>query len=398
MTSTAAMKAAGAAIELGSSASDAPPHGVAHFRFFDNREKYLLFVTTCSEKWVIAEQVSKELRQIRPTPPALRVFDAGMGDATVLTRVMRAAHHRFPTVPMFVVGKEVSLEDVRLSLEKMADRFFEHPNTVLVLTNLYYAEAPRLWPTSSAAAAQLNWYEVALNGTTAHEFDGQIRGLQAMIAEGWQVRASERTGNPLYVRPSVLVLYREDHRFQLDPIVPRPEQGAREYDLILASQPFRARLDAARKVRTVLAPLVRAIAPGGRMLAIQSYGNDPGMEVINAIWPEEHPFKTGRQELVERLREMLVQECPDLRYHSYPDNRALFRYNLHVMPSELSSIGTSTLMAAWNAAVYVAQIDDHRLHEVLTSGAYLDATRRVLEKYHGLWFNDESFAVSRRPA
>ena len=34
------------------------------FRFFDNREKYLLFVTTCSEKWVIAERVGMELKYL----------------------------------------------------------------------------------------------------------------------------------------------------------------------------------------------------------------------------------------------------------------------------------------------------------------------------------------------
>ncbi len=106
------------------------------FRFFDNREKYLLFVTTCSEKWAVGERVGQELAHITPRPPALRLFDAGMGDATVLTRVMRHIHRRFPAVPALIVAKEVSLEDVRLGLEKMADRFFEHPETVLVITNM----------------------------------------------------------------------------------------------------------------------------------------------------------------------------------------------------------------------------------------------------------------------
>ena len=88
------------------------------FRFFDNREKYLLFVTTCSEKWAIAERIGRELDDLRPQPPSLNVFDAGMGDATVLTWVLRDLHRRFPTVPFLVVGKEISLEDMRLSLEK----------------------------------------------------------------------------------------------------------------------------------------------------------------------------------------------------------------------------------------------------------------------------------------
>ena len=66
------------------------------FRFFDNREKYLLFITTCTEKWSIAERVAKEVSQVRPSPPALRLFDAGIGDGTVLTSVLRTVHETFP--------------------------------------------------------------------------------------------------------------------------------------------------------------------------------------------------------------------------------------------------------------------------------------------------------------
>ena len=117
-----------------------------NFRFYDSRQKYLLFVNTCAEKSAVADRIAQELPGIRPTPPALRVFDAGVGDGTVLTRVMRSLHQRFPTLPFYIVGKEISLEDVRLTLEKMPDRFFEHPATVLVLTNLYYREAPWLNP------------------------------------------------------------------------------------------------------------------------------------------------------------------------------------------------------------------------------------------------------------
>ena len=64
---------------------------------------------------------------IRPRPPAVRIFDAGVGDGTVLARVMRSMHRRFPEFPFYVVGKEISLEDVRLALEKVPDRFSEHP-------------------------------------------------------------------------------------------------------------------------------------------------------------------------------------------------------------------------------------------------------------------------------
>src|SRR3954471_23367949 len=124
-----------------------------NFRFFENRQKYLLFVHTCSEKRLIAERVALELSSIHPRPPALRIFDAGVGDGTVLVRLMRLMHSRFPHMPFYIAGKELSLEDVRLTLDKVPDRLFEHPATVFVLTNMYYAEAPWLTPISPAAAA-----------------------------------------------------------------------------------------------------------------------------------------------------------------------------------------------------------------------------------------------------
>src|SRR5690348_16025957 len=149
-----------------------------HFRFFDNRQKYLLFVNTCSEKDVVARRVGLELAQIHPRPPAVRLFDAGMGDGTVLAGVMRELHRRFPTVPLYIVGKEISLEDVRLCLRKMADRFFEHPATVLVVTNMYYSEAPWLQPRAVEAATSMVWHEVGLAGSTSHDFSEQIAALE----------------------------------------------------------------------------------------------------------------------------------------------------------------------------------------------------------------------------
>ena len=368
------------------------------FRFYDNRQKYLAFVNTCSEKWVVAERAGMEVAHLHPQPPALRVFDAGMGDGSVLTGVMRQMHRRFRTLPFYIVGKEISLEDVRLGLERMPDRFYEHPATVLVITNLYYTEAPWLMPRSMEAAAALNWIEVALEGDSSHEFHEQVTGLQPRLAETWQVRPSEKTGNPLYVRPSVLVVYREDHKFLLDQVIPRPGAVKADYDLVIASQPYRARMPISFKAKKVLSPLARSLAPGGRLLGIHSRGGDPGLEIVRRVWPGENPFTTNRHELLKALKDELGREARDLNFNAYADKRSIFRYDMHTLPSEVGgrSIGTSTLFAAWNAAIYVAQIEDERLEDVIAEGSYLDATREVLNRQGGLWFYDESYVVSRR--
>ena len=367
------------------------------FRFYDNRQKYLAFVNTCNEKAAVAARVANELKQLHPSPPCLRLFDAGMGDATVLSRLMRSVHRQFPHVPLRVVAKEISLEDVRLGLDKMPDRFFEHPHTVLVVTNLNYAEAPRLMPQDVHAAAALNWQTVRLTGHSAHEYEEQIEALGPTLVHGWQTKPSAKTGNPVYTRPTVLVIYREDHKFLLDGVIPKPGQTLGNYDLIIASQPWRARTSARTKVQRVLAPLARSLAAGGRMVTVQSYGEDPPLEIIRKLWPEETPFVVNRQELLKALKTELGHDARDFTLAAPPDDKSLFRYEMHTLPSEIGErVGTSTLFAAWNAAIYVNQIADEMLDDVVKTGAYLDATQEVLKKHGGLWFNDESFVVSRR--
>jgi hypothetical protein len=368
-----------------------------NFRFFDNRQKYLLFVNTCSEKWEVASRVSDELSHIHPRPPAIRVFDAGVGDGSVLVRVMRAMHDRFPHMPFYTVGKEISLEDVRLTLQKMADRFFEHPATVLVLTNLAYADAPWLAVKSLSAASSMVWQELPLTGNSAHRFEQQIIDLEPFLALNWKAGVSARTGNPVYDRPVVLVIYREDHKFLLDPIIPKPGGTVANYDLVIASQPYRARASLDFKAKRVIAPLARALGPGGRLIAIHSHGHDPGMDIIQKVWPGDNPFIHNRHQILKAAKQELGPAGRDLNFNAYADNRALFRYDMHTLPSEISeSIGTSTLFAAWNAAIYVAQVEDDRLAEVTADGRYLDATRAALREHGGLWFYDESYVISRR--
>jgi len=373
------------------------PASATPFRFYDNRQKYLAFVNTCNEKAVVATRAAQELSRTRPVPPALRIFDAGMGDATVLARLMRSVHRYFPTVPLLGVAKEISLEDVRLGLEKMPDRFHEHPHTVLAVTNLRYADAPRLWPSEISSAAELNWQVVPLAGESAYEFGEQIEALAPALADGWETKPSPVTGNPAYVQPSVLILYREDHEFLLDTVIPRVGEPTGDYDFVLASQPWRARMSADFKAEKILAPLARSLAPGGRLLTIQSYGRDPGLEVVQRLWPDENPFQVDRHDLIRALTEALGADATGFDLTDPPDDDALFQFQMHTLPSEIGDrIGTSTLFAAWNAVIYVNQIEDERLDSVVTTGAYLDATQDVLQKYGGLWFNDESFVVSRR--
>jgi hypothetical protein len=143
------------------------------------------------------------------------------------------------------------------------------------------------------------------------------------------------------------------------------------------------------KVKKVLTPLVRSLGPAGRLLAVQSCGDDPALEMVKEIWPDEDPFRVHRHELIKVLRDELGREARDFNFVSGSDAKSVFRYEMHTLPSEVQqSIGTSTLFAAWNAASYESAMRD--------GDRYLQVTAKILKKHKGLWFNDESFVVSRK--
>lgn len=85
------------------------------------------------------------------------------------------------------------------------------------------------------------WKELALDGNTAHSFEEQITALEPFLGENWKARVSPKSGNPVYERPVVPAIYRNDHRFLLDQVIPKPGGTVADYDLVIASQPYRAR-------------------------------------------------------------------------------------------------------------------------------------------------------------
>ncbi|MGB7860206.1 MAG: hypothetical protein WBM90_06885 [Acidimicrobiia bacterium] len=360
-------------------------------RFFDSRAAYMMFVRSTSEKAAVAARVGLELEHIGPGERALRVFDAGMGDASVLSQLMRQMHQAFPHIPWLIVGKEISVEDVRQSLERLPDRLAEHPETVFVVTNMHYRESPSLTP---ASPEDLVWREVALEGDTAHEFASQIREMYPTVAEDWKVRTSPKTGNPLYVHPAVLVLYRKDREFLLNQTIPKPASTEGQYDLVIASQTYRARTTAERKARGVLAPLANALAPGGRLIGVHAYGHDPGLEIIQGVWPGEEPFPTGRRDVLAAAERYIGRA--DFHFDAGSDEDSIFRFQVHSMPTERTEhIGTPSILAVWNAAAYVAQIDEARLSEAMATGSYLSPTTEAMRRHGTIWFNNESYVISR---
>jgi hypothetical protein len=209
-------------------------------------------------------------------------------------------------VPHLVVAKEISREDVRLGLEKMADRFLEHPTTVLVVTNLHYADAPVLRPGHAEDATRQLAGARNSRAIPSHDTRGRSTG---------SARCSTTAGRLARTKPAATrstCALGAGHlpggsRLPADAVIPRPETPAIDYDFILASQPWRARMSAQSGGQQPL-PLVQRLRRRAAWLVIQSRGDDPGVEIVRALWPGDRPSSRPPQ-TTGRVRSSLGAEA-----------------------------------------------------------------------------------------
>ncbi len=364
------------------------------FRFFDSRQKYLLFVTTTNEKQIISDHLHKYIKTLKPSKPALKIFDAGLGDGSLLISTLRSCHKEFPTIPFLVFAKEISMEDVRIGIEKLPNIFVEHPNTIFVVTNLHYSEAANLESKNKTKQSNINWDIVSLKGNTSYEFFSQLNKLDYLLQKNWQVERHPKSGNPTYKIPSALIIHREDQSFPLDHLIPNKNNTKETFDLILASQPYRSRIDARKKNEYVIQPMINALNKNGKLVLVHAAGNDPAHELIKEIWPKEKPFPALGKEIYKDLQSIFSsKELQKIKFNSIKN----IKYTLRALPEEISNgISTSIVFSAWNASTYVTQMNDEEVLKIEKNFKHIKPTQKIIKKYGGMWFNDELIVIEKK--
>jgi hypothetical protein len=93
---------------------------------------------------------------------------------------------------------------------------------------------------------------------------------------------------------------------------------------------------------------VGAFAAAGRPRDRDPFAShDPGIQIIDQVWPGDDPFKTDRYEILRQVKHELGLAARHYNFNASSDARSIFRYQMHTLPDEVSGpIGTSTLFAA----------------------------------------------------
>ncbi len=366
------------------------------FAFHEQRQRFHVFANTTNESWVVADRVSAELADIAPGRDGFRLLYTPMDNGIILTRTLRALHALHPDVPVLVTMKGRGLEDLRNTMGRLVDRLAEHPLSVFAMTNMYLREAVDLTKRSDDSPASLVWRDKALGGNRTYDFQGQVADLYGELSREWLIHQG-RNLQPVYAVPSVVTIYRADRAKALKRILPKPGDAALRYDYALLNHPYLHSHTMTFRLDHVLRPVFDRLADGGRMTVIQGLGQDPAHEIVSRLWPDQAPVPS-RYDVIREFRKALAGD--EASISGLTDTHALFRFDMHTLPViEGQNLGTQSLSAAFNNAVYFAQVREELAQEAIHEGRrYLEVTEDVLRRHGGLWFVNEAFSVTRKAA
>jgi len=241
----------------------------------------------------------------------------------------------------------------------------------------------------------MNWKIVKLKGNSSLDFSNQLRKLnQEFLSKKWQIERNPKNGNPTYKEPSVIVIYRKDQEFSLKNVIPKKNNGKNSYDLIIASQPYRSRISAEKKVKYVIDPMIKSLDKKGKLVVVHACGNDPGNKIIKKIWPKEKPFPSLYNSIIRYIKNNTDNEIlKSLKFNK----KQTIKYVLRALPNEISGgIATSLIFSAWNAAVYVNQISDEQIMNAERKKYYQKVVKDIVNKNKGLYFNNELFVIEKK--
>ena len=147
-------------------------------RFFDDRLKYLSFIQNTSEKKSISSKIYPHIASLSQNKSYLRILDAGTGDGTITSNIIKSFHRYHPYTSLLISGKEISYEDLKNTLEKMPDRFVEHPNMLLTMTNVKFSELGYVESSSKIKNKKVKEFDLILKSDNSFDFNTQITGTK----------------------------------------------------------------------------------------------------------------------------------------------------------------------------------------------------------------------------
>ena len=177
--------------------------------FFDSRDKYLSFVNSTNEKSKIAFYLFERIEKISTRSPIFNVLDAGTGEGTIISTFLSGLHKSWPKKPIFVVGKEISIDDINVLLSFLGDRFAEHKTLIFNITNCSYKDL------NNFTSDNVKFEKLELVGKKGIDFTKILMSLSPYVKKNWKLSFNNKNGSIKPKSKIFLTIYRKDQKKKL---------------------------------------------------------------------------------------------------------------------------------------------------------------------------------------
>ena len=356
-------------------------------RFYDSRLSYLSFVQNTNEKKIISKKIYPYIEKL-PKKKVTQFLDAGIGDGTITSNIIKKFHDVHPNSLLLITGKEISFEDVFNSLIKFPDRFVEHPKLAITLTNMKFAELGSMTPTNKNLPIIKK--NIVLKGKNAYEFEQQLEKLDSFINKNWGFDIDDN-GRTAYVRPCLINIYREDCKELIEKNIPKTHKK-NEYDFILASQAYRSRSLTKSKIANVIKPLACALKKNGTLIITHSAGNDSVTSILNNRFVKADLFPDDGRSILK-----FINQNKSLNGNTYQFSKPKnYSYSFRKIPSEIvNQMSSSSLDSKISNLFYIGQLSNDEKNLILDDQKKINKLKKLILNQDRIIFNNEIFSIKK---
>ena len=361
-------------------------------RFFDDRLKYLSFIQNTGEKKEISLRLYPHVANMSKNKSYLRILDAGTGDGTIKSNIIKSFHKYHPYTSLLITGKEVSYEDLKNTLDKMPDRFVEHPNLLITMTNVKFSELGLIENSKKIKNKKVKEFNLILKSNNSFDFNDQISGSQLgnFIKKNWGIEIDKK-GRTSYSNPCLIRIYREDNENHLKQFI-NSDYKNNNYDLIIASQAYRAASSVKVKINNVIGPLMNLLNKSGNLLITHSCGGESIQKILKLAFKDKEAFPNTAEDIIKHLKDHPSEEND--KYSFGKPSKYFFKFKKAPDQTVTELFGHSN-DAKWANILYVGQIPEKDIQVLEANTKLHNKVKKAIDSAGQISFQNEIFNIKK---
>ena len=274
----------------------------------------------------------------------------------------------------------------------MPDRFVEHPNLLLTMTNVKFSELGLIESENRINNKKIRKFDLILKSDNSFDFNSQITSnkLGNFIKKYWGIEIDDK-GRTSYSNPCLVRIYREDNLRQLKQFLNKNYKN-NNYDLIIASQAYRAASSVKVKINNVIGPLMSLLNISGKLIVTHSIGGKSVQKVLKSAFKKKEAFPNTAKDIIDYLKNNYSQINGIYNY----SNPNIYNFKFKKAPDKtVTELFGHDIDAKWANILYVGQIPEKDIQLFEKNSRAYNKVKKIIKTSKNIEFENEIFTITK---